>query len=225
VTNVVIFGAGGLGREVLVVLRDMRASGQDINCVAFVIDSATDAPKSVHGIPIHHGLSRFGGDADIQFVVALGDPTLRRRTASAIERTFGPRFATVIHPRAWIGSPVTVGAGSMIMAHASVTTDVRIGCHVLLNPQVSVAHDCVLEDYATLAPAVALAGGVRLREGCDLGTGANIIPRQEVGSWSKVGAGAVVIRGVPPNTTVAGVPARVIAERPQGWHDAAASEP
>lgn len=208
--NIVIFGAGGLGRETLLVLRDMRAAGADLTCVAFAIDEGFAGPESMHGVPLYRGLSHFAGDAEIQFVVALGDPVLRQRTVAAIERMFGPQFATVIHPRAWIGSPVTIGHGTIIMGQASVTTDVTIGRHVLVNPQVSIAHDCVVEDYATLSPAVALAGGVRLREGCDLGTGASVIPRQEVGAWSKVGAGAVVIRPVAARTTVVGVPARVL---------------
>ncbi|MCA1812853.1 MAG: hypothetical protein LC624_02745 [Halobacteriales archaeon] len=40
-----------------------------------------------------------------------------------------------------------------------------------------------------------------------------------------VGAGAVVLRDVAPNTTVVGNPARVVAERPAGWHDTVLTPP
>jgi acetyltransferase-like isoleucine patch superfamily enzyme len=39
-----------------------------------------------------------------------------------------------------------------------------------------------------------------------------------VGRWSILGAGAVVTRPVPENCTAVGVPARVIKQRPEGWH-------
>ena len=75
-----------------------------------------------------------------------------------MEAAAGPgRFARVVHPRAWIGGTVAIGEGSMVLGLASATADVRLGRHVLVNPGTSIAHDCVLEDFATLAPAVALA--------------------------------------------------------------------
>ncbi len=218
--NVAIFGAGALGREVLLALRDLRSAGQDVTCVAFVVDPAIEAPESVHGIRVYRGLSRFTGQTDIDFVVALGDPARRRRAAAAIEQVMGARFATVVHPKAWVGSPVVIGRGSMVMGQASITTDIRIGDHVLIHAQASIPHDCDIEDFSTIAPAVTLGGAVRLREGCDLGMAACVLPRLEVGRWSKVGAGAVVTRPVAPNTTVVGVPARQTAERPQRWQDA-----
>ena len=107
----------------------------------------------------------------------------------------------------------------MILGPCSITTDIIIGRHVLLNPLVAVSHDCQLADYATLSPAVALAGAVEIDEGAELGTGATVIPRQHVGSWSVVGAGATVIRRVPPNAVVAGTPARQIELRASGWHE------
>jgi serine O-acetyltransferase len=43
-----------------------------------------------------------------------------------------------------------------------------------------------------------------------LGAGAKILGNIEIGAGSKVAAGSVVLRDVPPGTTVAGIPARVV---------------
>jgi serine O-acetyltransferase len=43
-----------------------------------------------------------------------------------------------------------------------------------------------------------------------LGAGAKILGNIEVGAYSKVAAGSVVLKTVPPRTTVAGVPATVV---------------
>ena len=64
--------------------------------------------------------------------------------------------------------------------------------------------------FATLAPAVTLAGSVHVGRGADLGTRATCIPGVSVGAWSVIGAGAVVTRDIPDGVTAVGVPARAL---------------
>ncbi len=45
-----------------------------------------------------------------------------------------------------------------------------------------------------------------------IGAGAKILGNIEIGSCSRIAAGSVVLKHVPPKTTVAGVPARVVGE-------------
>jgi serine O-acetyltransferase len=49
-----------------------------------------------------------------------------------------------------------------------------------------------------------------------LGAGAAVLGNIRVGDCAKVGAGSVVLEDVPPHTTVAGVPARVVAQTVEG---------
>jgi acetyltransferase-like isoleucine patch superfamily enzyme len=49
---------------------------------------------------------------------------------------------------------------------------------------------------------------VRLRRGCLIGSGVNLLPGVEVGEGAVVGAGSVVTRDVPPGARVKGSPAR-----------------
>ena len=70
------------------------------------------------------------------------------------------------------------------MTVASVTTLISLGCHI--------------------------AGNVVIGEGTFLGTGSSVIPEIHIGSWSVVGAGAVVIKPLPDAVTAVGIPARLI---------------
>jgi|SRR5579859_448217 len=205
---VAIYGAGGLGREILQVLRDIGTP-----CAGFVVDPSFPAPTSVHGIAVHSSADELAANPAVRFVVALGNPIARARVAAELEQRIGPRFATIVHPRAWIGGGVSIGEGSMLFGLSSVTADATIGRHVLINPGTTIAHDCALEDFATVGPSCALAGGVVMEEGSELGVGARVAPRVRIGRGAMVGAGAVCIRPVPANTTVAGVPARPIIRR------------
>jgi acetyltransferase-like isoleucine patch superfamily enzyme len=53
---------------------------------------------------------------------------------------------------------------------------------------------------------------VHIGRGAFLGVGANVIPKKRIGNYAIVGAGAVVIRDVPDNTTVVGVPAQPLVK-------------
>jgi serine O-acetyltransferase len=57
-----------------------------------------------------------------------------------------------------------------------------------------------------------------------IGTGAKIFGAIKVGDGARIAANAVVTRDVPPNTTVAGAPAKVIRDRSGGSADGAPAQ-
>jgi serine O-acetyltransferase len=83
-----------------------------------------------------------------------------------------------------------------------------------------VGETAVIEDDVSILQGVTLGGTgkdigdrhPKIRKGVLIGAGAKILGNIEVGHCSKVAAGSVVLKPVPPNVTVAGVPARIIGE-------------
>ncbi|HEY2228065.1 MAG TPA: serine O-acetyltransferase [Xanthobacteraceae bacterium] len=105
-------------------------------------------------------------------------------------------FQTDIHPAAPIGRGI-------FLDHA---TGLVVGETAVIEDDVSILHDVTL-------------GGTgkqdedrhpKIRHGVMLGAGAKIIGNIEIGHCARVAAGSVVLKSVPNNTTVAGVPAKVI---------------
>jgi len=98
----------------------------------------------------------------------------------------------------------------------------RIGRGILIDHATSVVvgETAVIEDEVSLLHGVTLGGTgkqtgdrhPKVRRGALIGANATILGNIEIGACSRVGAGSVVLRDVPPNTTVAGVPARVVGE-------------
>jgi len=114
----------------------------------------------------------------------------------------------LVHPQATIGGDVEIGDGVVIAAGARLTTHIAVGRHAQINLNCTVGHDAIVADFATLYAGVHLGGGVVIDEGAILGTGCVILPNIRVGRDAVVGAGAVAVRDVPPDTTVVGVSAR-----------------
>ena len=219
-TPLLIFGAGGHARDVLELLRCLNEVAPSFSVVGFVDDDPSRQGRNVKGLPV---LARDAALARLpsagQLVLALGSSVARRRAAAWLDAE-GVASPVLVHPRAWVGRDVELGPGTQVAAGVTVSTDVNVGRHVIVNQGSTVAHDVLLEDFATVAPGVRLSGAVRVAEGADVGTGAVVIQGRRIGAWSVVGAGAVVVRNVPATVTAVGVPAKVIKERPPGWHEA-----
>jgi serine O-acetyltransferase len=85
---------------------------------------------------------------------------------------------------------------------------------------VVIGETAVIEDEVSILQNVTLGGTgkasgnrhPKVRHGVLIGAGAKILGNLEIGACSKVAAGSVVLKDVPRNTTVAGVPARIIGE-------------
>jgi sugar O-acyltransferase (sialic acid O-acetyltransferase NeuD family) len=197
--GILIVGAGGLGREVLATL---RRAGETVT--GFLVEKDYASPP-VQGLPVLAGAEAWLPGPNRRFIVAVGHERTRQRLARLL---VSGRFAVALHPAAQIGSTVSLGPGAMLIGQLSITTDVEIGDHVLINPGCTIAHDCRVGAFASLGPSVALAGGVIVEEGASLGVGAVVAPKCRIGAWAMVGAGAVVIRDVLPGSKVVGVPAR-----------------
>jgi sugar O-acyltransferase (sialic acid O-acetyltransferase NeuD family) len=218
--DAVIVGAGGLGREVLDICDAAEADGStELHLIGFVDDDVTLHQTEMLDRPVFGGMDWLRAHAmdDIRVLIAIGNPAVRQKLVRQIT-DIGVRFGNIIHPSVRVSRYAEIGTGTIISVNALVMSRARIGSHVYVNFAVSVAHDVVIDDFVNVAPNVALSGGVHLGRGADIGTGASIIQNLGIGEWSVVAAGAAVIRDVPANSMVAGVPAVVKKQRLPGWH-------
>jgi sugar O-acyltransferase (sialic acid O-acetyltransferase NeuD family) len=144
-------------------------------------------------------------------VLAMGTPETKRDVFSRIVNS-RVSYPVLIHPSVIIESPkyVTLGGGTIVCAGSILTTNIRIGRHVLINLACTVGHQTEIGDFSSFMPTCNISGEVRIGECTFWGTGSKIINRRTVGNNVTVGAGAVVIDDLPADVTAVGVPARVI---------------
>jgi acetyltransferase-like isoleucine patch superfamily enzyme len=129
-----------------------------------------------------------------------------------------------VRERCALGDDVVVGRGSL------VENDTTIGARTKIQAHAYVTAYSTLEEDVFIAPCVVttndnfmgrterrheLRKGPTIRRGARIGGGAVLLPGIEVGEEAFVGAGAVVVRDVPPRALVVGNPARQLRDVPE----------
>jgi sugar O-acyltransferase (sialic acid O-acetyltransferase NeuD family) len=223
-SDLVIYGAGGMGQEVADLVgfgsaiggASRTATRTSWHLIGFLDDDRARHGQEVLGVPVLGGREWLSGRS-VAVVVAIGAPAARRHAWHLVRSMGVTEAPALIHDAAYVGRGCQVGQGTIVAAHATLTADVTVGSFAIVNAGATVSHNARMADFATVAPGAHLAGNVVVGEGADIGIGSSVVQGRTVGEWSIVGAGAVVITDVPPDTTVVGCPARVIATRAAGW--------
>lgn len=213
--DLVIYGCGSVGRMVEQIIYDLNVRQPQWNILGFLDDDPATHGTRVADYPVlgdHAALSRY---PEAMLAVALSQPYRKRELIQRLSQYPMRRYATLIHPLAWIARRVALGTGSIVYPGVHIDVDVHIGDFVLINKVCTIGHDTVVGNYTTMAPGVKLGGQCRFEEGVDFGINASTVQGRSIGAWSIIGAGAVVLRDIPPASVAVGVPAKVIKPAPE----------
>ena len=128
-----------------------------------------------------------------------------------------------VRERCAVGDDVVIGRGAL------VENDTSVGAFTKIQAEAYITSYSTLEDNVFIAPCVITANdnfmgrtekrhelrkGPTIRRGARIGAGAVLCPGIEIGEEAFVGAGAVVVKNVPPGVVVVGNPARVLRDVP-----------
>ncbi|TVP43096.1 MAG: acetyltransferase [Gemmatimonadales bacterium] len=213
-----ILGSRGHGSEVLEAAR--AASASESSGDRLVVEGFLDDDPALMGTEVQG--SRVLGPLDdprlegANAALGVGYPQTKLRVVSRV-KSLRPRWPTIVHPASTVASMTGLGGGVLVQAGAVLSTNIALGDFTTVNLAATLSHDVVVEPFATVSPGAHVGGNVRIGEGAFIGIGASVVQGTTIGAWSVVGAGAVVVHDVEPNTVVAGVPARIISRRSEGW--------
>ncbi|MCG8349711.1 MAG: acetyltransferase [Chloroflexales bacterium] len=207
--RVLILGAGGHAQVVADILMRASDAGASVEPLGYLDDNPHLTDQRFLGLPVLGRMVDLGRVAHDALVIAIGDNATRRKLFASLQAQ-GEHFAVARHPSAIIAPDAQIGPGVMICAGVIINSGCIIGANAILNTGCTIDHHNRIGDHTHIAPGVHLGGEVQIGEGGFVGIGAIVMPQRRVGSWSVVGAGAVVHRDIPADVVAVGVPARVI---------------
>ncbi|MDI5984983.1 acetyltransferase [Halomonas sp. M4R5S39] len=205
--HLAIFGASGHGKVVADIA--MQTGWRE---VTFFDDAWPDKSCLEHW-PVRGDmtvllglLSQFDG-----VMVAIGHNAVRQAKLDTLARA-DARLVTLVHPRATVSPLARLGSGTVVVAGAVINAFAELGMGSIVNTSATVGHDCRFGPCVHVAPGANVAGDVAVGRGSWIGVGASVRQGVTIGEGVMVGAGAAVVADIAEGLTVAGVPARPLAQ-------------
>jgi len=210
--QIAIFGSGGFGREVAMLIEQINEKKTEWEFIGFY-DDGIEKGKIINGFPVLGGINELNEWVEpLSLVFAIGNPITKKSIIEKVQNKDNVDYPTLVHPNVLIGDLKfnDIGEGCIITAGNILTVNLAIGKHVILNLACTVGHDSIIGDYSSFMPSVNISGEVNIGQCVYVGTGAKIINQLEIGKETIVGAGAVVSKSLPEKCTAVGIPAKPI---------------
>jgi sugar O-acyltransferase (sialic acid O-acetyltransferase NeuD family) len=207
--KIAVFGAGGFGREVQMLIHQINQSSKTWEFIGFFDD------KIKKGTMINDS-EVIGTIKDINeyeevlnIVIAVGNPKVKKHI---VDQITNPKisYPILIHPSVTAGykSIESIGEGTIICSGVILTVNCTVGKHVLLNLYSTVGHDSVIGDYTSCMPNVNIGGNVNVGNCVLLGIGAKVINNIKIGNNCMVSAVSPVTKNIPEDYSVIHHPSR-----------------
>ncbi|MCD0486899.1 acetyltransferase [Pedobacter sp. MC2016-14] len=207
--NLIIIGARGMGRETFSLAKNCQGYGTEYQVKGFlddhlhVLDDFTGYP------PILGSVEAYEVQEHDVFICALGAVYWKKFYAEQILAK-GGLFINLIHPSVTFSDNVTLGTGLIICQGACLSNEVSVGDFVIILNYSGLGHNTKVGDWCHIG-AYSFTGGFSVLENeATLHVRATILPNIQVRKNAVIGACSLVTKNVKENTTVFGVPAKVL---------------
>jgi sugar O-acyltransferase (sialic acid O-acetyltransferase NeuD family) len=212
-TKIVIYGAGGFGREVAWLVSECFPIGKDCRIVCFVDDDPKIQGKTSNKIEVLSLNKTRDRYPDAKMFLAIRNPMKREKVVAwlASDRW---EFGNLIHPKTMKSEWIDFGHGCIVCAGNVLTTNIKIGAHVHIHPGCTIGHDVLLGDFCTISSGAHVSGWVHFGKRVFVGAGAVFVNGTEekplmIGYDAVIGAGAVVTEDVPAGVNLPARPRAV----------------
>ncbi len=214
--KVVILGGSGAG----MVAASIVDRDPELELLGFLNDYAEEETiGDVKKIPVigkTSDVAELLKDEDIYFFVAYEGIRDPYKSYDAWKNAGIPRdrYINLIDKNATVDENyVEIGKGVLAGPYAQVSPDAIISDNVMLLGNAFVGHNSFVGEFSHITTNSVVGAFAHIGKGVTVGMNATVMGRVHIGDFCLIGAGSVVTKDVPPNSIVAGNPARVLRER------------
>ncbi len=209
--QLIIVGAGGMGRSVYCIATGSIGYGAEFEIKGFIDDDLQSMDGFENYPPMLNTIDGYQICEDDVFVCSIGNTKTKKIICEKLKAR-GAKFQTLIHHTAIVRQNARIGDGCIIADYASVGADCTIGENSLVQTFSIAAHDCIIGNYVRIDTHATCVGGVIVEDTATIHTAAVVSHKVVVGEGATVAACSFVIKKVKPNTTVYGNPAKLLKD-------------
>jgi len=204
--NLIIIGAGGMGRTVYSNALESVGYGEKFVVKGFIDDNLEALDGFPNYPPVIDTIRDYQPQENDVFVSSMGGASRRPCMEEIIRR--GGEFLDLIHQTARLLTNVKLGKGNFIGAYTVIGNDAVIGDYNMIQSYTIIGHDAKVGNYNRIDTHVTCVGGVVIEDDVNIHTSAVISHNVVVETGAHVGALSFVIKKVKAGTTVMGNPAK-----------------
>ena len=189
--NIVIIGAGDLGKELVWLIEDINKVKPTYLILGFLDDDKEKLGKEFCWYKVLGDLDyleELSRKTPLYAVVAVKDGKSRK---AIVERYKSfDRWETIIHPRTSVAASSSIGEGSILFPNVTVSVDSKLGRFGLYYIQSTISNDCRIGEFVSAMYGAAvlehakIADGVLLPPGTCVPANSNVEKKQEDGAES-----------------------------------------
>lgn len=206
--QLIIIGAGGMGRTIFCSAKESVGYGESFIIKGFIDDNLHALDGFDNYPPVIDTIHDYQLQPDDVFVSSIGGASRRPCMEEIIRR--GGVFQDLIHKTVRIYTNAKLGKGNFIGAYSVIGNDAQVGDYNMIQAYTVIGHDAKIGNWNRIDTHVTCVGGIVIEDEVNIHTSAVISHGVTVGSGAHVGALSFVIRKVKPGVTVMGNPARKI---------------
>ena len=185
--NIVIIGAGDLGKEVVWLIEDINKVKPTYVILGFLDDDWMKDKNTFAGYKVlgaNGRLERLIEKTPISAVVAVQDVSIRRKIVEG-HPDFN-NWESIIHPSAVISSSSNIGKGSIVFPNTTVSVNTEIGDFGLLYIHSTIGNDCKIGNYVSVMTGAIISEHVQAGDECYFATGSCMAPHKRIGNQSRI---------------------------------------
>ncbi len=209
--DIVIYGAGGFGREIACLIKRINSVKPLWNLIGFLDDGEPVGKENEYGRVLGNIDALNNWKEPLSVVISIGKP---QTVKLLIEKITNPNidFPNLIAPDVIIMDPdnISIGMGNIICSGCLVSCNVRIGDFNCFNDFVSIGHDTTIGNYNAFMTATRVSGIVTIGDCNFFGVNSSMVQGVKIGNNTTLAAGSALMRRTKDGYTYIGIPANAL---------------